>query len=171
MHAGECHQELSVSILLVVRRSRSEKRQVSWSARPACPKKSCHHWAAEKSSSIRAVREEPQSRLVDINDIFQICELESNGVSSTQYIEIVVVFESCTYLYVLGAKSSHSSFKVYCYVSLKLGFHGVHVSELCVDINLIEASSGKTSEGMSRLIVRNCLSHEGRDLSIVRQVA
>lgn len=171
MHAWESLQELSISILLVVSRSRSEEGEVPGSAGATGPKKSCHDWTAKKSSRISAVREEPESRLVDIDNIFQVSELQSHVLLSTQNIEVVVVLEGSANLNVFSAKLSHGSLKVHSDISLEFSFHLVHVGEGSHDINLIEAASWQSSEGVSWLVMRNWLSHVRGDLSVVRQVA
>ena len=108
---------------------------------------------------------------MDIDHVFEVSELQGYLVGSTQNIEIVVVLEGCTDLDVLSAQSSHGCLEIDGDVGLELSFHGVHVRELSHNIDLIEAPARKPSQSVSRLIVRNTLSHEGRDLSVVRQVA
>ena len=78
---------------------------------------------------------------MDIDNIFQVGELQSHLLLSTQNIKIVVVLKSCTNLNVFSAKFSHGSLKVHCDVSLELSFEVIHVSEGSHDINLIEAAS------------------------------
>jgi len=86
---------------------------------------------------------------MDINHIFEVSELESYHVGSTQNIEIVVVLECCTDLDVLSAEGSHGRLEIDGDVGLELSLHGVHVRELSHNIDLIEAPARKPSQCVS----------------------
>jgi hypothetical protein len=98
--------------LLIVGRSGSKKRQVPGSALAASPEERSHNRAAKESGRICTVREEPESRFVNVNHILKVSELQSYLMLSTQDIEIVVVFESSADLNVLSAEFTHGRLHV-----------------------------------------------------------
>ena len=110
-------------------------------ATPAKPQEHGLECAAQECPRISAVCEEFESISVDVNDLWNVCEVYRYLFGTLFYVKVIVICEGGADLEVFNTESLFLIMEFYLNICIELGLSIVQVGKSCGDVDRVEAVS------------------------------